>query len=146
MLVALALRNPAACTSTLYSPGARYRTSYLPSAAVAVVRLTPVAVCVIVTEALATTAPLGSVTIPRMPVSSVCAYSPAAMARSGTKRAFMDCQSPPGARVYQLQIENRSASRETHIPGAPFRRRAKKAGGRPSSGDRGTRRDVRPAC
>src|SRR5215831_10652044 len=57
----------------MYSPGTRYRTSYLPSAPVCVVRLTPVAACVMFTVAPATTAPVGSVTVPRIPVSSVCA-------------------------------------------------------------------------
>src|SRR5713226_6947063 len=66
-------RKPGARTSTVYSPGTRYRTSYLPSAPVCTVRTSPVAGCVIVSGAPATTAPVGSSTVPRMPVSSVWA-------------------------------------------------------------------------
>src|SRR5438552_9740902 len=67
------LRKPGALTSTVYSPGSKYRTSYLPSRPVVTACESPVAGCVIVTAAPETSAPDGSDTIPKMAVSSVWA-------------------------------------------------------------------------
>src|SRR5258706_13424810 len=68
------LRKPGALTSTVYSPGSKYRTSYLPSRPVVTACESPVAGWVMVTAAPETDAPDGSDTIPKIAVSSVWAF------------------------------------------------------------------------
>src|SRR5262249_46794388 len=67
--------------------------SYWPVESVAIVRTIPVDGLAIVTVTRATMAPVGSVTVPRIPVSSVCAWSRPA-AKAIVARTFVSIAPP----------------------------------------------------
>ncbi len=70
--------NPVACTSMVYVAGCNWGKMYTPSAPVLTCLATPVPSWVNVTSAPATTAPVGSVTVPVNPVVASCAATPKA--------------------------------------------------------------------
>ena len=109
--------------STRYVPGRRFVASKRPSASVSTVRGTPVLSSVIRTDALATTPPWGSVTVPRIVPRKDCAETAAATASTASSA---NSTTRDGTRRVPRPVVNRYVRMFILLGGpTPIRRRAR---------------------